>query len=557
MSTHSGIKMMLLYAVFLISSVLAQDATTSRPASPVMTTHVEISTTIPLWTDFDLFKNTGFTPCLINSNKSADPTTKDFFVTRQVSSQEEFCSFMAGTPIMIPTVPNKVAFFPWYPTMMVQAFSLLWSYIGLFYILRRVNECRNSGETYKRPKWFWGMLAVDLARCIAFFYTVAHGFSDPTHFAWVSVMFWLLPLNYVTVGTQIRVVTQSARLFAAAAATYEEPYSGAALQLRQHLQMRASRLLGRTLPSRGFGSDTITPIRNDKQNSLRFTASSGEFPSLASVAGDFVSTNRRQTTPSGSTVWAWIILTSAAWFLTFVTTILHWKWNFSKTNAMNAANGVNGTSANAANTNGTSPAVPSSALASSLYSQITTSLTNPTQIGNMPVSCLSFLSGGNLLLQEGGGFFAEPAEDLPAFAILATLQFVLGTATVLAAIYWLFLRRQSRPMYPQFVSSSPYAAAAFAHDEQLAQALSWTRTKTLLLLSCGMTLFFLLVPAFALGMEIVAKVKSGRVGLRFTNDLAVTGGCTFAFVDMDKRGGYWDVSTELGERIVMAFLGVA
>ena len=45
--------------------------------------------------------------------------------------------------------------------------------------------------------------------------------------------------------------------------------------------------------------------------------------------------------------------------------------------------------------------------------------------------------------------------------------------------------------------------------------------------------------------------------MRFTNDLAVTGGYTFSFVNMDKRRGYWDVDAtgELRFRVVMAFLG--
>jgi hypothetical protein len=553
-------QVMLLCTLLALADEGLAQTTQAKPVSSEVPTRNQISTTIPLYTDFDLFKNTGFTPCVINSNTSADPTTTNFIVSREVSTQEEFCSFMAGTPIMIPTTPHKVAFFPWYPTQVIQALSLLVSYVGLLFILRRVDHARNTGVEYKTPLWQWCLLLLDLARNVAFAFEVAHGFSDPTQFTWASVLFWMLPLNYVFVMTQMRAVKQSARLFAAAAATWEEPYAGAAMQIKAHFQLRASQLLGRNAASRRENDrpmsdiDAITALpgisEQKRQASLRYTASSNGLPSLASIAGDYATTNKRRTAPRGTTVWTWIVTAVASWFITLIVTVLHWKWAFPHPAVNQSSNQTSSSSASS---------LVTAALASSLYAQIDTAISNPQSVGNMPVSCLNYLSSGSLLLDQGGAFFAEPTNDLSAFSILTTLQFIFTTITMIVAVYVLFIRRGTRPSYPQFVSTSPYAAAAFAHDEQLAQAASSQRTKTLLLLSGGITAFFLLVPAFALGMDIVARVDRGsaRVDLRFTNDLHTTGGCTFAFVDMDKRAGYWDVPLYLGERVVTALLGVA
>jgi hypothetical protein len=565
---------MFIWAIILGTTLAVQPEANVSAVAPA---HA-ISTTIALYTDFDLFKNTGFEPCIINSNTTADATTNDFIVTREISTQAEFCSFMAGTPIMIPTQPNKVAFFPWYPTMIIQTLSLLVSYVGLFFILQRVDKCRNSGQEYKHPFWYWPLMAMELARNIAFAYEVAHGFSDPSKFSWVAVLYWVLPLNFVLVCTQMRAVRQSARLFAAAAATFEDPYPSTAAQIRHHFQMRASQLLGRRSQSQirresdnlarasarpASEIDAITALPgtiSSKPENPRYTASSG-FPSLPSVAGDYAKSNRRRNAPRGATVWSWIITASINWFITLITTVLHWRWSFPHPSPIHA--GAN------AETNSTAPmapmapamgattSIPSAALGSSLYSQIPLSISNPQSVGNMPVSCLSYLSAGSLLLDENGAFFAEPIQDLSTFSVVETLQFCLATLAVVIACYILFIRRGSRPTYPQFVSTSPYAAAAFAHDEQMAQASSSKRTRTLLFLSAGMTAFFLLLPALALGIEMATKARSGRVSLRFTNNLEATGGCTFAFVTMDSHAGYWDVAVDLGERVVMALLGVA
>lgn len=75
----------------------------------------------------------------------------------------------------------------------------------------------------------------------------------------------------------------------------------------------------------------------------------------------------------------------------------------------------------------------------------------------------------------------------------------------------------------------------------------------------AVTLVLLLIPAFAVGIDIATKVlQDGQViDVRFTNDLSVTGGCTFAYVNMNKRYGYWDVEVERGFRIVMSLLGAS
>ena len=71
-----------------------------------------ISTTSAVYTRFELFKNTGFSPCVINNRPKADPNTNDFIVSTYVDTQDEFCAVQAGFPILIPTEPSQLSFFP-------------------------------------------------------------------------------------------------------------------------------------------------------------------------------------------------------------------------------------------------------------------------------------------------------------------------------------------------------------------------------------------------------------------------------------------------------------
>src|ERR1700760_589884 len=70
-------------------------------------------------TEFDLFKNTGFIPCSVNANITADASTTEFAVSRWVTTQEQVCRYVTGTLVILPTTPSQTAFFPWYPTLLL------------------------------------------------------------------------------------------------------------------------------------------------------------------------------------------------------------------------------------------------------------------------------------------------------------------------------------------------------------------------------------------------------------------------------------------------------
>lgn len=149
------------------------------------------------YTQFDLFKNTGFQPC--PSNEIASPkllarstdrstqqgggSTNVLVVDQTVKTETDFCHSLNGIPIMIPTVPTQTAFFPWWPTFTVQFISLSLSYIGLWWTYKGIKKRENTGM--KLPKLFWVQLAFDTAREIAWFFKTIHGFVDPKRFAWV------------------------------------------------------------------------------------------------------------------------------------------------------------------------------------------------------------------------------------------------------------------------------------------------------------------------------------------------------------------------------------
>lgn len=165
------------------------------------------------YSQFDLFKNTGLSPCPINSGHSKrsnlEPRRRGgggggggggtsyvnvsaFFVsTASVKDQSSFCNIVANgnTTIMIPTYPTQTAFFPGWPTYLIQLISLSISYAGLWWTYRKLNKTGNV-ET-KLPITFWIQLPFDIAREIAWFFKAIHGFINSTRFAWVrSVYSW-------------------------------------------------------------------------------------------------------------------------------------------------------------------------------------------------------------------------------------------------------------------------------------------------------------------------------------------------------------------------------
>jgi hypothetical protein len=411
-----------------------------------------VSTAQPLYTKFDLFKNSGFVPCPVNANTSADRTNKAFIASRNVADQTEFCSFLAGVPIMIPTSATQIAFFPWWPTLLAQAFSLAASYGGLLNTLRTIDRQRMlSGR--KLPLLFWIQLPVDLARMGAWMFKAINGFTDDSRFVWINVLLWLLPLNYVFIASQMR--RQPPYI--------SEPYFGAGQQLRQLREL-------------DFGN--VTDLR-DKNND-----------------GDMAGGPQRGVrtgSARGARVLIWAVTAGVMWFLSFVIMILHWKWTVS------------------------------SGSFTRTYTEITTALADPKTIGTLPAACLNYLNSGALAHTD---FFRQNTDQL-IFSLVLTFQFLLSS-TVFAAV---FLGRKE----------------------------PFDRAYRVLYVSAAITVFMLLVPALGVGVDIIAKVLRRRevIAMRFTNDLKATGGCTFAFVNMDKRLGYWDVMDDKAVRVVLALLGTA
>jgi hypothetical protein len=445
-----------------------------------------VSTTAPVYTDFDLFKNSGYKFCTINTRTKADASSRDFVVSRNVRNQTQFCSYMAGVPIMIPTSPTQTAFFPWYPTLLAQGFSLGLSYLGLYYIFRYLDLSRMLPSRKRLPWYFWVFLILDLARQVAFHFKTIHGFVNPDRFAWTNVLLWLLPLNYVTLASQLQAARRDA--------IYEEPYAGANVQFAQLRSNGQIEFTNNAFPPVLRGPET--PGFMDKKGVVQArssfptpTSRSGGFPS---IAGD-LSTREKH----GLTTWLAVLAAAGMWFFSFVVTILHWKWSYGP-----VGSGLTRT-----------------------YPPISTALSEPQTVGNMPVSCLKYLQSGALV--NNTNFFDQPTDQI-IFALITTLQFI-ASCLVLVFVY---LRR---------------------HDEP------FDRANRILYASAAVTLIMLLIPALAVGIDVATQVlQDGHViNVRFTNDLNTTGGCTFAFVNMNKHYGYWDVALEKGFRIIMSFLGAS
>jgi hypothetical protein len=386
---------------------------------------------------------------------------------------------------MIPTTPTETAFFPWYPTLLAQGLSLAVSYIGLFYVFRYLDRSRMLPSRRRLPFYFWGFLLLDFARQVAFFFKTINGFVNPDRFPWTNVLLWLLPLNYVILASHLH----KARL----ETVYEEPYAGANLQFANIRSNGQIEYTSNPFPNVLHGPETAS-LAESKAAIIRssfpsVSPQSGGFPS---IAGDLPSAEGR-----GLTTWAAIIAAAGMWFLSFVVTILHWKWSYG----------------------------PVGSSLTRTYPPISAALSDPQTVGNMPVTCLKFLQSG--ILESNTNFFDQSTDQI-IFALITTLQFV---ASSLVLIYMYFRR----------------------HDEPFDLAYR------VLYASAAVTLIMLLIPAFAIGIEIATKVlQDGQIiNIRFTNDLSVTGGCTFAFVNMNKQFGYWDVAVERGVRIFMSFLGAA
>jgi hypothetical protein len=157
------------------------------------------------YTQFDLFKNTGLSPCPVTSTHSTrdlEPRRSrgggggggsyggngsvPLVKTASTRDQSSFCSLLlknTSVAIMIPTAPTQTAFYPWWPTYLMQFVSLGITYAGLWWTWRGL---KNSEERdMKLPVTFWIQLPFDIAREIAWFVKTVHGFLVPSRFAWV------------------------------------------------------------------------------------------------------------------------------------------------------------------------------------------------------------------------------------------------------------------------------------------------------------------------------------------------------------------------------------
>ena len=149
---------------------------------------------------FDLFKNTGLSPCPANTTQDGKfivprrgrggggggggGDINPYVGTAWIQNEADLCKFMQGTPVMIPTKPTQTAFFPWWPTYLSQAVSLLFTYLGLWWTSRSLNK--NQERDMKLPATFWIQLPFDIARVVAWYFKTIHGFVAPKHFAWVK-----------------------------------------------------------------------------------------------------------------------------------------------------------------------------------------------------------------------------------------------------------------------------------------------------------------------------------------------------------------------------------
>lgn len=402
------------------------------------------------YTEFDLFKNTGFIPCPVNAKTTAETSATDFAASRWVTTEEQVCRYMAGTPVIIPTTPSQTAFFPRYPTYLLQAVSLSISYLGLWLTLRSVHKQQGT-PSVRIPRLFWIQLPFDAVRIIAFIFKAIHGFADEKRLAWINVLLWLLPFTYIFIVHQVAQEQSTSPQY-----TYTPTPQGLEFRTPDH-------------PEHKFQSTTEVQALSHSQ----LKAWNG-MPTRVKVI-------------LVSSILATILLVT----FSLAATIKHWQFRWTS---------------------------PASGLDKQTYIPLPDVISNPNTLGQLPDTCLAYLTSGKLQNTE---FFRQDSER-KAFAVITTLQFVFSLLSLPA----IFLENKSR--------LSP--------------------SSRVLIVSATITCLGLLIPAFAAGMLIVKE--KGTV-LRFTNDVEETGGCTFAFLGMKREVGYWDVPYELGFRIAMSFFGAA
>ena len=402
------------------------------------------------YTEFDLFKNTGFIPCTVNAKTTNDASITDFAASRWVTTQEQVCRYMAGTPVIIPTTPSQTAFFPCYPTYLLQAVSLSLSYLGLWLTLRSMIKQQGTSSV-RIPRLFWIQLPFDAVRIIAFLFKAIHGFADEKRLAWINVLLWLLPFTYVFITLLAAQEQSTSRQY-----IYTPTPQGLEFQTADHPEHK------------------IQPATEVQALSLTQMKAWNGIPTRSKV-----------------TLISSILATILLLTFSLATTIEHWQFRWAS---------------------------PSTALDKQTYIPIPDAVSNPSTLGQLPDTCLAYLTSDTLQHTE---FFHQDSER-KAFAVITALQLVFSLLSL---------------------------SAIFRGNK-----MTLSRSSQVLITNAAITCLGLFIPAFAVGMLIVKE--KGAV-LRFTNDPGVTGGCTFAFLGMKREVGYWDVPYEFGFRVAMSFFGAA
>jgi hypothetical protein len=149
---------------------------------------------------------------------------------------------------------------------------------------------------------------------------------------------------------------------------------------------------------------------------------------------------------------------------------------------------------------------------------------NITTLGSdLPESCGDFLTKTDLV---SSGLFNQSA-DQHLSAGLQLFAFLMALSVVVTQ----FIRRRS---HHQDSENRCLKDCAFV--------------VSVALIGC------MLASAMYVGLSVGKKHR--EVEVRYTTDVTKTGGCTWAWVAMDKRWGYWDVKEGLGWRLGLAMLGV-
>ena len=215
----------------------------------------------------------------------------------------------------------------------------------------------------------------------------------------------------------------------------------------------------------------------------------------------FAGSHTPQAKPKSTFFWTSIIaavFTVLQWILTMLSVVNHWKFSL----------GSNQTQT---------------------YYEAPNAVSNPSLIApGMPQACLNWLKGNNVNTIG----LLKMDYDARLSVLVTTIQFALCTLAFVQHVYKHFKNK--------------------GWDKYM-------RTYSMLKISAAATLASLGIAALVTGVSILVTVvlKSEDVHMSYTNNLNVTGGCTFATVNMNKRWGYWDVEYELPYRVAMAVLGAA